>query len=142
VVDSSQRWDAAPLQKQQDFFEEYIEEYPRNQKKVVVIISDAMRYGVGEELLDRIKSEDRYTAELDGAVTMLPSYTQLGMATLLPHEKIVLNDNGTVLILQPHLGIEARQSGTVMKISSPSLVAAPPTGPGKRMIDRRNTAPN
>jgi uncharacterized protein (TIGR02687 family) len=109
VVDSSQRWDAAPLQKQQDFFEEYIEEYPRNQKKVVVIISDAMRSEVGEELLDRIKSEDRYAAELDEAVTMLPSYTQLGMAALLPHEKIVLNDNGTVLVDgQSSQGLENR----------------------------------
>ena len=42
-----------------------------------MIISDAMRYEIGDELLSRIKQEDRYDAELDAMLSMLPSYTQL-----------------------------------------------------------------
>jgi PglZ domain len=47
-----------------------------------------MRYEVGEELLGRIRSLDRYDAELAQALSSLPSYTQLGMASLLPNKDI------------------------------------------------------
>jgi hypothetical protein len=44
--------------------------------KVCVIISDALRYEVGDELLSLIRQEDRYDASLEPALSMLPSYTQ------------------------------------------------------------------
>ena len=44
-----------------------------------------MRYEIGDELLSLIRQEDRYSAELEPALSMLPSYTQLGMAALLPN---------------------------------------------------------
>lgn len=53
-----------------------------------VVISDAMRYEVGEELLGRIRNLDRYDAEIEPALASLPSYTQLGMASLLPNKEI------------------------------------------------------
>ena len=53
-------------------------------KKIYVIISDAFRYEAGHEMVGRIRQEDRYEAKLDYALSSLPSYTQLGMASLLP----------------------------------------------------------
>jgi uncharacterized protein (TIGR02687 family) len=61
----------------------------------VVIISDAMRYEIGEELKTRIIQEDRYLAEIKAAVSMLPSYTKLGMAALLPNKELQLVDDET-----------------------------------------------
>jgi len=59
-----------------------------------------MRYEIGDELLSLIRQEDRYSAELEPALSMLPSYTQLGMAALLPNKELVIadNDSGTVLV--------------------------------------------
>ena len=65
-----------------------------------MIISDALRYEIGDELLGLIRQEDRYSAELEPAVSMLPSYTQLGMAALLPGRELAIaeNETGTVLV--------------------------------------------
>ncbi|NOR70567.1 MAG: BREX-1 system phosphatase PglZ type A, partial [Methylomarinum sp.] len=44
--------------------------------------------------------EDRYEAKLEANLSMLPSYTQLGMAALLPNTSLAIadNDSGTVLV--------------------------------------------
>ena len=60
----------------------------RGDKKAVVIISDALRYEVADELGSRIRQEDRFDADLEAVLGVLPSYTQLGMAALLPHSTL------------------------------------------------------
>ena len=59
-------------------------------KKVAVIISDALRYECGEELWRKIRQENRYEARLSFMQSALPSYTQLGMASLLPNKEIAI----------------------------------------------------
>lgn len=99
-VDTASNWEALPVQKQKTFFFRCVEPFLSKDKKVCVIISDAMRYEIGDELLSLIRREDRYTAQLEPALSMLPSYTQLGMAALLPNKKLSIadNDTGTVLV--------------------------------------------
>lgn len=72
---------------QRDFFAEVVGKELK-QHKVAVIISDALRYEVGQELLTRMKNENRYDGELSFMLGSLPSYTQLGMASLLPHKTL------------------------------------------------------
>jgi uncharacterized protein (TIGR02687 family) len=99
-VDAAPKWEALPMRKQKEFFECWVAPFLRKDTKVCVIISDAMRYEVGDELLSMIRQEDRYSAELEPALSMLPSYTQLGMAALLPNKALTIADNetGTVLV--------------------------------------------
>lgn len=99
-VDDANKWDASPIPLQKHFFERWVQPFLRKDNKVCVIISDAMRYEIGDELLSLIRQEDRYSAELEPALSMLPSYTQLGMAALLPNKELVIadNDSGTVLV--------------------------------------------
>ena len=99
-VDSASKWEAFPVFKQKEFFVRWVWPFLRKGKKVCVIISDAMRYEIGDELLSLIRKEDRYSAELEPALSMLPSYTQLGMAALLPNKALAIADNetGTVLV--------------------------------------------
>ncbi len=96
VLDPAPLWDATPILPQREFFERFVGEFLRTRKKVVVLISDALRYEVGQELLERIQSENRYTADLTPLLASLPSYTQLGMAALLPHRTLTLEPTGTV----------------------------------------------
>ena len=98
IVDETKTWEAAPIQSQGNFFERQVSEYVRHKTKVAVLISDAMRYEIGAELAERIENEDRYSANLEPMLAMLPSYTQLGMAALLPHEQIEIIADGTVLV--------------------------------------------
>ncbi|MCC4307617.1 BREX-1 system phosphatase PglZ type A [Alcanivorax marinus] len=99
-VDAASRWEAYPVVQQKAFFEHWVRPYLRKDKRICVIISDAMRYEIGDELLGLIRQEDRYSAELEPALSTLPSYTQLGMAALLPNNSLAIadNDTGTVLV--------------------------------------------
>ena len=65
LVDAAPRWGAAALFSQASFYEEQVRKpFLTQGKKIFVVISDALRYEVGEELLRRIRQEDRYDADL------------------------------------------------------------------------------
>jgi uncharacterized protein (TIGR02687 family) len=81
-----------PLQR--NFYSRYV----RNAKeRTVVIISDAMRYEVGQELFKRMMDDPKCTAKLEAQLSVLPSYTRLGMASLLPHSTLTMTDDFRVL---------------------------------------------
>lgn len=99
-VDGIDLWSAPPVIRQQDFFNYHVvNDFLAKNKKVFVIISDAMRYEIGSELLKQIQQEDRFTAKLTSMMSMLPSYTQLGMAALLPHKELEISDNETGMVM-------------------------------------------
>ncbi|MBE9064138.1 BREX-1 system phosphatase PglZ type A [cf. Phormidesmis sp. LEGE 11477] len=95
LVDTTERWTASPIQLQKNFFRHWVQPFLDRGKKVCVIISDAMRYEIGEEFASRIRQENRYEAKVEPALSMLPSYTQLGMAALLPNQTLTLSANKT-----------------------------------------------
>lgn len=92
-VDAAQQWEAAAVVLQRNFFSRYVQPFVERRTKVCVLISDAFRYEVGEELQSLIRQEDRFEADLEPMLSMLPSYTQLGMAALLPNSSLQLADN-------------------------------------------------
>jgi uncharacterized protein (TIGR02687 family) len=94
-VDGANRWSVPSVLLQKEFFARCVQPFLNKDKKVYVIISDALRYEIGDELLSLIRQEDRFDASLEPALSMLPSYTQLGMAALLPNKALGLADNDT-----------------------------------------------
>lgn len=82
-----------PLQRK--FYDRFV---ANSKDKVVVIISDAMRYEVGRELFVRMQDNQNSTAKIQPILSTLPSYTRLGMAALLPHKKLELTDDYKVLV--------------------------------------------
>jgi uncharacterized protein (TIGR02687 family) len=99
-LEKAKDWSAANVMRQSAFYRQRVKPFVEKDNKVCVIISDAMRYEIGEELLTLIRKEDRYSAELEPMLSALPSYTQLGMASLLPHNTLAIADadTGTVLV--------------------------------------------
>ncbi len=98
-VDGCGTWLSPLVPLQNTFYSKWVEPFSSQNKKVYVIISDAFRYEIGEELFRQIRSEDRYDAALDPMVALLPSYTQLGMAALLPNSQLSLTGDDTLSIL-------------------------------------------
>lgn len=84
---------ALPLQRQ--FYSKYIRD---NKDRVVVIISDAMRFETGAALWDKLQNDKKCTAEMGAMLSVLPSYTRLGMAALLPHKMLEITENYRVLV--------------------------------------------
>jgi len=80
--------------KQYNFFSS---EIANQVQKVVVIISDALRYEVGENLLSELHADTKNTAEMRYMLASIPSKTNIGMAQLLPRRSIEFN-NGDIKI--------------------------------------------
>lgn len=98
-LNDNNKWHYDGVTKQNRFYSNYVSKFITSKKKVVVIISDAMRYEIGQELWGKVIRENRYDATIDHQISMLPSYTQLGMAALLPNNNdIKIVDNGRVII--------------------------------------------
>lgn len=99
-VDAVTDWRSVALRPQTRFFTDHVEPIIRKgNRKAVVIISDALRYEVADELGSRIRQEDRFDAELDAMLGVLPSYTQLGMAALLPHKVLAHSHDGDPVLV-------------------------------------------
>ena len=111
-VDAAEAWSAPPVLAQRSFYREHVGEFRRRDQKICVIISDALRYEIAEDLLGRIRSLDRYDAGIEPMLGSLPSYTQLGMASLLPNADLQIADNNTATVLvngQSSQGLENRR---------------------------------
>jgi len=67
-------------------------------RKVFVIISDALRFEVAAELLSELNGTYRFSAELAALWGAVPTYTGLGMASLLPHKELAYLDNGELRV--------------------------------------------
>lgn len=92
-VEAEQRldcWKIADVPNQQNFYRTQVKPLLNSatKRRIVVIISDAFRYEAAVELRDRI-NEKRYSeATLSSQLGVVPSYTTLGMASLLPHQTL------------------------------------------------------
>jgi uncharacterized protein (TIGR02687 family) len=109
-VDALGAWSSSTLPPQAGFFERVARPYVAAGQKVVVIISDALRYECAAELQRRIEREDRFKADLKAQLAALPSFTQLGMAALLPHTTLALSADGSLALVDglPTAGTDAR----------------------------------
>lgn len=99
-IDKMTAWSGFDATQQRNFFVKHVKPVLDSDKKIYVIISDAFRYEIGKELVNRILREDRYEAKIEPAISQLPSYTQLGMASLLPNQEIEFSpdDSGRVIV--------------------------------------------
>lgn len=106
-IDKKTVWEFDCIDRQRDFYHKYVES---SKTKLCVIISDALRYEIGDELAARIRQLDRFDAKLNKAITGLPSYTQLGMASLLPHNALEIIERDLTVTADdaPTAGIDNR----------------------------------
>ena len=96
AMDDSGKWSHG-TRKLTSFYREEVQPYLSKKIRVFVIISDALRYECGESLHQIMQKENRFDSSLDFRITALPSYTQLGMASLLPHQKLAFGKSDDVL---------------------------------------------
>lgn len=90
--------DIGKLPKQAKFYKEVLKPIlEKESTRIFVIISDAVRYEVGAELVSRLNLRSNGVASISPLVANMPTYTQLGMASLLPHKQLTITENGIVL---------------------------------------------
>ena len=109
-ISSNKNWGSLPILKQRSFFNRQVKPYLDKNNKVCVIISDAMRYEIGDELLTLINREDRYSAEIIPQFGVLPSYTQLGVAAMLPNKELTITSDNTASVLVDGLSSKGKDN--------------------------------
>ena len=93
-------WKLDGVVNQYDFFAQRVAPaFDGGAKRVYVVISDAFRYEAADELASKINSKSRMKAKLEPMLGVLPSYTALGMASLLPHKTLAYKANDGLDVL-------------------------------------------
>lgn len=93
-------WKLPEVNPQQAFFErKVLPVFDGTVKRVFVLISDAFRFEVAHELTQQINGKNRFKASLDAMLGVLPSYTALGMAALLPHQTLAYKEGANLDVL-------------------------------------------
>ncbi len=94
------KWQIENVPNQHQFFNRFIQPVLNEgeNRRVFVVISDAFRYEAAQELTFQLNGTYRFQARLSSLLSVLPSYTALGMATLLPHKTLAYKAGGEVLV--------------------------------------------
>jgi uncharacterized protein (TIGR02687 family) len=95
-----EHWRLPEIPSQQDFFAREVAPILAKgaDRRVFVIISDAFRYEAAQELTARLNGRYRFDAKLGVQLGVLPSYTGLGMAALLPHQQLDYDAGGSLRV--------------------------------------------
>jgi len=99
AIDADRAWKVDKAVAQRRFYEQHVAPIRNRGAKAVVIISDALRYEIGEELLRLIRKVDRFEARLEPMLGSVPSYTQLGMGALLPNRDLRIAPEGSGVLV-------------------------------------------
>ncbi|MCC4765358.1 BREX-1 system phosphatase PglZ type A [Methanosarcina sp. DH1] len=88
--DLKSQWKIELADSQKDFYKLYVSRILQkdDRSRVAVVISDALRYEAAFELFETLNKDTWGIAELTSMAGVLPSYTKLGMASLLPHNAL------------------------------------------------------
>ncbi|WP_286907021.1 BREX-1 system phosphatase PglZ type A [Clostridium sp. UBA1652] len=95
-IRSLNSWRIEGLKQQDKFYEDNIKF--KGKERTFVIISDGLRYESAEELNTLLINERKGKSELEYMQGVLPSYTKLGMASILPNKTIEINDKYDVIV--------------------------------------------
>lgn len=102
------------IQQQRIFFHYYIKNLINRGCTAVAVISDALRYEIGEEIACKINAspQQKLAAQVSPLLAAAPTYTQLGMAALLPHKSLAMSADGSTVFADgmSTRGLEARKA--------------------------------
>lgn len=93
--------------KQYDFYKHEVAPFDQ---KIVVIISDALRFEAGQELLTNLHEDPKNTAQLNFRVASIPSKTSVGMSQLLPGEEFQFNGGSITIDSMSTDGLQSRSA--------------------------------
>ncbi|SDS36240.1 BREX-1 system phosphatase PglZ type A [Christiangramia echinicola] len=118
LIDNIEAWPTDRIESQQGFFKNHVKPLLDKNQKLFVIISDALRFECGVELHEMIVSENRFESNLEFMVSSLPSYTQLGMASLLPHSGLEVKKGGDSLIVDQMSASGLKGRSKILQVNS------------------------
>lgn len=118
---TDEAYDTYPGVRQEAFFQHYVRTFMNESGggRVIVIISDGMRYECARELLEHLELDEKCEAEMGHMLSVLPSETTLGMASLLPNHDIKVDDSLDIFVDHMHCGNSTAERQKVLQSAVP-----------------------
>lgn len=93
--------------------------------RIFVIISDAFRYEVAASLAEQLRRETQSKVALCACAGIFPTVTKFGMAALLPHKELTVEErsSGGLQVLADGMSTEAGNRDKVLKTANRNSVA-------------------
>jgi uncharacterized protein (TIGR02687 family) len=115
------KWQIEKVPNQDRFYDRNVRPWldEGDNRRAFVIISDAFRYEAAQELTTELNGKYRFEATLSSQLGVLPSYTALGMASLLPHKTLayrVLPNGGTDVLVDGKSSIASERDGILRAV--------------------------
>lgn len=110
------KWKIDKVPNQYGFFDRNVRPWLEEgeNRRAFVIISDAFRYEAAQELTTELNGKYRFEATLSSQLGVLPSYTALGMACLLPHKRLAYK--GTDVLVDGKSSIASERDAILQSV--------------------------
>ena len=110
------KWQIEKVPNQPRFYDRNVRPWldEGDNRRAFVIISDAFRYEAAQELTSELNGKYRFEATLSSQLGVLPSYTALGMASLLPHKTLAYK--GTDVLVDGKSSIASERDGILQAV--------------------------
>ena len=122
TIENMSKYETNRMTMQNKFYNTFVKPYNDKKDRIIVIISDAFRYECAKELADKLKVFSN-KSEISYMLGLVPSYTKLGMASLLPNKELSrVKDSDDILVDgMPSSSIKDRE--VILKNENPDSVA-------------------
>lgn len=122
TIENMTSYNSNRITMQNKFYNTYIKPYNDKKDRIIVIVSDALRYECAKELTEKLKLFSN-KSELKYMLGLVPSYTKLGMASLLPHKELSRIKNSDDILVDGQISSSIEDRQKILKSANPDSLA-------------------
>lgn len=122
MMENMTKYDSNRMTLQKDFYKNYIKPYNDKKDRIVVIISDAFRYECAKELNNKLKTFAS-KSEIQYMQGLVPSYTKLGMASLLPNKELERVKDSDDILVDGQVSSSIKDRESILQKENPDSLA-------------------
>ena len=122
MIANMSKYDSNRMILQKDFYKNYIRPFNDKKDRIIVIISDAFRYECAKELNNKLKTIAS-KSDIGYMQGLVPSYTKLGMAALLPNRVLSRVQNSDDILVDGLNSSSIKDRELLLQKENPDSIA-------------------
>lgn len=122
MIENMGKYDSNRMTLQKDFYKTYVKPFNGKKDRVIVIISDAFRYECAKELNNKLKTFAS-KSEIGYMQGLVPSYTKLGMASVLPNKELSRVKDSDDILVDGQVSSSIKDRELLLQQANPDSIA-------------------
>ena len=122
MIENMPKYDSNRMILQKDFYKNYIRPFNDKKDRIIVIISDAFRYECAKELNNKLKTIAS-KSDITYMQGLVPSYTKLGMASLLPNKELSRVKDSDDILVDGQVSSSVKDRELLLQKENPDSIA-------------------